>query len=141
MTKRVPYLCKERGLFKKAGHFGSLVRARNRLLQAKLCVSDSMLIVCPSRAICYNIKFIKELTLNQSLWGRGNTTAAGKYNLIRWTRILTVFLLIVVTVTWLFVDLEDLNIRSGWLVSDDSCPYQFGCVSLCGWADLNSCPS
>ena len=42
---------------------------------------------------------------------RGILTGASKYKFIRWARIVMVFLLVVVTVAWLFVDIEDLNIR------------------------------
>ncbi len=42
---------------------------------------------------------------------RGLWTGAFRYKIIRWARIVMVFLLVVVTVAWLFVDIEDLNIR------------------------------
>ena len=42
---------------------------------------------------------------------RGILTGGSRYKCIRWARIVMVFLLVVVTVAWLFVDIEDLNIR------------------------------
>ena len=43
--------------------------------------------------------------------GRGFFSGGWRNKAIRWARIVMVFLLVVVTVAWLFVDLEDLNIR------------------------------
>ena len=44
-------------------------------------------------------------------FGRGLSSVAWRYKVVRWVRFLMIFMLIVVTATWLFVDLDDLHIR------------------------------